>query len=91
MFVVMLSDEDENHKYIIIISIGKEAVIVYNIRYMPACKRSGWYPQNKIIIKVGISEASNQMQKLISEDDLKARIRISISKVTININDWGCW
>jgi hypothetical protein len=45
----------------IITSIGKEAKIVYIIKYIPACKRSGWYPHNRMMSKVGIKEASNQM------------------------------
>jgi len=46
---------------IIITSIGKEAKMVYIIRYIPACNRSGWYPHNKMMSRVGIKEASNQM------------------------------
>lgn len=42
-------------------NIGSEAVIVYIIKYILACKRSGWYPQFIIIIIVGIREASNQI------------------------------
>jgi len=42
-------------------SIGKDAVIVYIIKYMPAWIRSGWYPQIEIISSVGINEASNQI------------------------------
>jgi len=45
--------------YINIINIGRDAVIVYIIKYIPACIRSGWYPQYKIINSVGIREASN--------------------------------
>jgi len=44
-----------------IINIGKDAVIVYNIKYILACIRSGWYPHAIIIINVGINEASNQI------------------------------
>jgi len=44
-----------------IINIGKEAVIVYIIKYILACKRSGWYPHVIIITIVGINDASNQM------------------------------
>jgi len=43
------------------INIGSEAVIVYNIRYKLAWRRSGWYPHVIIIAIVGISEASNQI------------------------------
>lgn len=42
-----------------ITNIGREAVTVYNIKYILACIRSGWYPHVIIIIIVGISEASN--------------------------------
>lgn len=42
-------------------SRGREAVIVYSIRYRPACSRSGWYPQPIIRSRVGINEASNKM------------------------------
>lgn len=38
---------------------GSEALTVYNIIYIPACSRSGWYPQPKININVGINDASN--------------------------------
>lgn len=44
-----------------IANIGREAVIVYSIRYILACTRSGWYPQVIIIIIVGIRDASNQI------------------------------
>lgn len=44
-----------------IISIGREAEIVYIIKYMLAWTRSGWYPHVMIIIIVGIREASNQI------------------------------
>jgi hypothetical protein len=44
-----------------IINIGSEAVIVYIIRYILACSRSGWYPQVIMIIIVGIRDASNQI------------------------------
>lgn len=44
-----------------IINIGSDAVIVYSIKYILACIRSGWYPQVIIIKRVGISEASNQI------------------------------
>jgi len=44
-----------------IINIGSEAVIVYIIKYILACSRSGWYPQVIIIIIVGIRDASNQI------------------------------
>jgi len=42
-------------------NIGKEAQIVYIIIYIPACIRSGWYPQNKIIKRVGTRVASKQI------------------------------
>lgn len=42
-----------------LISKGKEAEIVYSIKYIPACKRSGWYPHPRIRARVGIREASN--------------------------------
>ena len=35
--------------------------MVYIIRYMPACSRSGWYPQTRIRRSVGIKEASNRI------------------------------
>ena len=38
---------------------GREVKIIYIIRYVPAWRRSGWYPQPKMRIKVGIREASN--------------------------------
>jgi len=41
-----------------IISIGREAVIVYIIKYILACNRSGWYPQDIIINIVGTRDAS---------------------------------
>lgn len=41
--------------------MGKEAVIVYIIKYILAWIRSGWYPQIRIINKVGIRDASNQI------------------------------
>lgn len=37
---------------------GREAVTVYIMRYIPACIRSGWYPQPRIRRRVGIREAS---------------------------------
>lgn len=43
------------------INIGKDAEIVYIIKYILACSRSGWYPQVIIITIVGIREASNQI------------------------------
>lgn len=43
-----------------IINIGSDAVTVYNIRYILAWSRSGWYPHIIIIAIVGISDASNQ-------------------------------
>lgn len=43
------------------INIGKEAVIVYSIKYILAWRRSGWYPHVMIIIIVGIRDASNQI------------------------------
>lgn len=42
-------------------SKGREATVVYIIRYIPACRRSGWYPQSRISTRVGISEASNRI------------------------------
>lgn len=42
-------------------NIGKDAVIVYNIKYILACRRSGWYPHVIMITIVGIKDASNQM------------------------------
>jgi len=44
--------------HISLISSGKEAVIVYIIRYIPAWSRSGWYPHAIIRSIVGINEAS---------------------------------
>jgi hypothetical protein len=44
-----------------IINIGRDAVIVYNIKYILAWSRSGWYPQVIIITIVGMREASNQI------------------------------
>jgi len=44
-----------------IINIGRDAVIVYIIKYILAWSRSGWYPQVIMIIMVGIREASNQI------------------------------
>lgn len=57
----IIIDFEYDFTIIKVINIGKEAVIVYNIKYIPACNRSGWYPQNKIMMSVGISEASNQI------------------------------
>lgn len=39
---------------------GKEAAIIYIIKYVPACSRSGCRPQERIRIKVGISDASKR-------------------------------
>jgi hypothetical protein len=44
-----------------IMNIGSEAVIVYIIKYILACSRSGWYPHVIIISMVGMRDASNQM------------------------------
>lgn len=41
------------------INNGREAVIVYKIRYNPAWRRSGWFPSLVIIINVGIKTISN--------------------------------
>lgn len=41
------------------INKGNLAQIVYNIKYIPACRRSGWYPQPNTKRRVGIREASN--------------------------------
>lgn len=38
---------------------GKDAHIVYSIKYIVACKRSGWLPHFKISIMVGNKESSN--------------------------------
>jgi len=38
---------------------GREAVIVYKIRYIPAWSRSGWLPNLVTMIKVGIKTISN--------------------------------
>lgn len=40
---------------------GSLAQIVYNIKYSPAWRRSGWYPQPKTRRRVGIKDASNIM------------------------------
>lgn len=40
---------------------GRLAVTVYKIKYILACKRSGWYPQPRINKVVGIREASKKM------------------------------
>lgn len=40
---------------------GKDAETVYKIRCIPASRRSGWYPQVRIMISVGIREASKKM------------------------------
>lgn len=40
---------------------GRDAVIVYSIRCIPASSRSGWYPQVRIIMRVGMREASKKM------------------------------
>lgn len=40
---------------------GKDAITVYIIKYIPACKRSGWLPYLVIINKVGIRIISNIM------------------------------
>jgi len=57
-----INDEDvEFHIYINIINIGNDAVMVYIIKYIPACIRSGWYPQYMMIRSVGMREASNQI------------------------------
>jgi len=45
----------------IVINIGIDAVIVYNMIYSLAVFRSGWFPQMTIMNIVGISEVSNQM------------------------------
>lgn len=42
-----------------IINMGRDAVIVYNIKYILACNRSGWYPHVIIMIIVGMRDASN--------------------------------
>lgn len=50
--------------WLIIISLrsnGSDAVIVYIIMYIPACIRSGWYPQPRIKNRVGINETSNEI------------------------------
>lgn len=44
-----------------IMNIGRDAVIVYIIRYILACNRSGWYPHDIIINIVGTRDASNQI------------------------------
>jgi hypothetical protein len=44
-----------------IINMGRDAVTVYNIRYILAWTRSGWYPHNIIMSIVGTREASNQI------------------------------
>lgn len=44
-----------------ITNIGRDAVIVYIIRYIFAWSRSGWYPHIIIITIVGIRDASNQI------------------------------
>lgn len=38
---------------------GKEAVMVYKIRYIPACNRSGWFPDLVIKRSVGTRITSN--------------------------------
>lgn len=40
---------------------GNEAVIVYNIKYIPAWSRSGWFPDFVISNNVGIRIISNIM------------------------------
>lgn len=45
----------------ILIKSGKEAVIVYNIKYIPAWSRSGWYPHPNTKRRVGIREDSNKI------------------------------
>lgn len=42
-------------------SRGREARMVYRSIYRPAWRRSGWLPQPKISIKVGISDASKKI------------------------------
>jgi hypothetical protein len=37
---------------------GRDAVMVYNIIYIPACRRSGWYPQVRMRNRVGIRAVS---------------------------------
>ena len=49
------------YKYRIPIRSGNDAPIVYKIKYIPASNRSGWYPQVRIIISVGISDASKKI------------------------------
>lgn len=44
-----------------LIRSGRDAVIVYIIRYMPAWIRSGWYPHPIIMISVGMRDSSNMM------------------------------
>lgn len=41
------------------IKSGSDAMIVYNSKYIPACSRSGWFPDFVIRSKVGIKIISN--------------------------------
>jgi hypothetical protein len=60
VFIVIIIWLEDDATMQNIINIGKEAVTVYNIKYMLACMRSGWYPHSIINNMVGIKEASNQ-------------------------------
>jgi len=46
------------------INKGKEASTVYNIIYIPACKRSGCLPNPRITQYVGIKAASKKKYKI---------------------------
>ena len=55
-----MEDEPVFHEISInLIRSGRLAQIVYNIKYRPAWRRSGWYPHPIISKSVGIKEDSN--------------------------------
>jgi len=55
----ILKDPSSLAPQIIISNRGRDAATVYTIIYIPAWSRSGWYPQPKISIRVGMRDASN--------------------------------
>ena len=56
---------------------------------MPACKRSGWYPQPKMSKRVGISEASNIKQKESALDKENVTTRTRFKRRTNKQNPPG--
>lgn len=58
--IVIFNKLNEFHLIFIIMSrSGRDAETVYNIKYILAWIRSGWYPHNIIRSIVGIKDASN--------------------------------